>query len=241
MYYNAFNIQEKVAADGFAIIESIYSDAEINSIVQAIENVETTNPTFRKSADLFAIRQFFKEVSNANELLLTPKLNQLVHDVFGAGYFVVKSIYFDKPGNSNWFVSYHQDLTISVDKKQEEDGFVNWTVKQNQYAVQPPIAVLQNNFTIRVHLDDTDENNGALKVISASHLKGIYRAENIDFTQDKETACCVEKGGIMIMKPLLMHSSSRTINNRKRRVVHIEFSKSNLPAGINWAEMMLLN
>ena len=87
----------------------------------------------------------------------------------------MKSIYFDKPAGSNWFVSYHQDLTISVNAKIDLGGFGPWTVKQDQYAVQPPLQILENNFTIRIHLDDTDENNGALKVIPGSHLKGVCR------------------------------------------------------------------
>ena len=82
--------------------------------------------------------------------------------MFSDKYFVVKSIYFDKPQSSNWYVSYHQDLTISVDKKLEVDGFGFWTTKQNQFSVQPTLDILQNVVTIRIHLDDTDENNGAL-------------------------------------------------------------------------------
>jgi hypothetical protein len=42
----------------------------------------------------------------------------------------------------------------------------------------------------------------------------------------------------MIMKPLLLHSSSRTTNNQKRRVIHIEFSNQELPKEIQWAERM---
>jgi hypothetical protein len=38
-------------------------------------------------------------------------------------------------------VAYHQDLTVSVDKKVEIEGFGPWTVKQNQFAVQPPLPI----------------------------------------------------------------------------------------------------
>jgi ectoine hydroxylase-related dioxygenase (phytanoyl-CoA dioxygenase family) len=154
---------------------------------------------------------------------------------------VVKSIYFDKPEKSNWFVSYHQDLTISVDKKTETEGFGPWTVKQNQFAVQPILAILENIFTIRIHLDDTDENNGALKVINKSHAKSIYRPENIDWSIENETICNVNSGGIMLMKPLLLHGSNRTQNNKKRRVIHIEFSSMSLPENLNWSEYSTLN
>ena len=185
---------------------------------------------------MFAIRQFLKEVPAAQEIVFNGSLKQLIDELFGDEYFVVKSIYFDKPESSNWFVSYHQDLTISVDKKLDVEGFGPWTTKQNQFAVQPPLNILQDNFTIRVHLDNTNEENGALKVIPTSHLKGIYRPETIDWTTETEISCNVKKGGVMFMKPLLLHSSGRTTNNSKRRVLHIEFSRSLLPANLSWVE-----
>ena len=51
-----------------------------------------------------------------------------------------------------------------------------------------------------------------------------------------ETICKVKAGGIMVMRPLLFHASNRTTTNTKRRVIHIEFSKADLPLGIDWAE-----
>ncbi len=225
---------------GFTILSSIYSEKEINAISDAILDAESTNETFRKSADLFAIRQFLQEVPAAKALVLNENLKSLINTYFGTDYFVVKSIYFDKPASSNWFVAYHQDLTISVDIKGEIDGFGPWTVKQNQFAVQPPVAYLETNFTLRIHLDNTDENNGALYVIPGSHLKGIYRPETIDWTVEKETICAVPCGGVMIMNPLLLHSSRKTTNDQQRRVIHIEFSASELPKPLQWSERISL-
>ena len=221
---------------GFTTIENIYSTEEVQKIIETINQVDTSKDTFRKSNDLFAIRQFLKEVPETQNLIFNENLQNVISELFGKNYFVIKSIYFDKPETSNWYVSYHQDLTISVDKKIELDNFKFWTTKQNQFAVQPPIEILENIYTIRIHLDDTDENNGALKVIEKSHLKKIYRPENIDWQTENETICNVKKGGLMIMKPLILHSSSRTTNNKKRRVIHIEFSDANLPNGLNWSE-----
>ena len=155
---------------------------------------------------------------------------------FGKDYFITKSIYFDKPEKSNWFVAYHQDLTISVDKKVEIENFENWTVKQNQFAVQPPKEILEQNFTIRIHIDKTTKENGALKVLNKSHRKGIVRTESIEIENEIETICEIKKGGIMIMKPLIFHASSKTTNNERRRVIHLEFSNQKLPNELEWSE-----
>jgi ectoine hydroxylase-related dioxygenase (phytanoyl-CoA dioxygenase family) len=228
--------QYKIANDGFTVVNDIYTDAEVNNILKAIESADKTGPLFRQTDDLFAIRQFLKAIPSVSSLIFTDKLNLCLKQLFGDGYFAVKSIYFDKPALSNWFVARHQDLTISVDKKTEIDGYGPWTVKHNQFAVQPPLTILEDNFTIRIHLDDTDEGNGALKVIPGSHLDGVVRPETIDHEKVASVSCDVTAGGMMIMKPLLMHASGRTSNNKKRRVLHIEFSRAELPVGINWAE-----
>jgi ectoine hydroxylase-related dioxygenase (phytanoyl-CoA dioxygenase family) len=228
-----YNIEEK----GFTVIDNIFEDHEVNGILDMISGIDTSKPTFRKSADLFAIRQFFKELPDSIELLFNKKIKKTIEALFGTGCFVVKSIYFDKPEQSNWFVAYHQDLTISVAKKADISGFGPWTVKQDQFAVQPTTDILKSNFTIRVHLDDTNEENGALKVIPGSH-KEILRPENIDWEVASEYCCNVPKGGVMIMKPLLLHSSGRTINGRKRRVIHIEFGSRQLPDGLQWSEYL---
>jgi ectoine hydroxylase-related dioxygenase (phytanoyl-CoA dioxygenase family) len=185
---------------------------------------------------LFAIRQFLKELPQVVPLIFNSNLKTLIHALFDSNYFVVKSIYFDKPELSNWFVSWHQDLTIVVDKKADILGYGPWTVKQNQFGVQPPLDILKNNFTIRIHLDDTDQDNGALKVIPGSHKKGVYRPET--WAAETETTCNVNAGGVMVMRPLLLHASNRTTNNKKRRVVHIEFSKTELAEGLGWGEKM---
>jgi len=223
---------------GFSIVNNIYTEEEIENMLTVIVNADSDKSTFRKSEDLFAIRQFLKEVPEITEIVFNDKLKTLITDIFGNEFFVVKSIYFDKPEKSNWYVAYHQDLTISVDKKVELEGFGPWTTKQGQFAVQPPLAVLQRNFTVRIHLDDTDGNNGALKVIPQSHLKNIYRPETINWEVEKETICEVKKGGLMLMKPLILHSSSKTTNHQKRRVIHIEFSDVELPNAIQWSERL---
>ncbi len=229
------------AEQGYVVIPNIFSTIETENIKQVIEQSDKSKETFRKSADLFAIRQFLKELPDAVSHILNTCLVNTVREIFGQDYFITKSIYFDKPGASNWYVAYHQDLTISVDNKIETEGFGPWTTKQNQFAVQPPLVFLENNFTIRIHLDETNEDNGALKVIPGSHKKGIWRADKINLNLEQENICPVPAGGIMLMHPLLMHASGRTINNKQRRVIHIEFSNKELPGNLNWSEKIILN
>ena len=232
---------KELESEGFIIIENIYNNEEIENLISIIESAtenKIKESTFRQSQDLFAIRQFHKEIPKSLKYIFNEKLKNIIKNNFGEDFFITKSIYFDKPEKSNWFVSYHQDLTISVDKKMELKNFKNWTNKQNQFAVQPPIEILEKNFTIRIHLDKTTNENGALKIINKSHINRVCRIEDLDLKT--ETICEVDKGGIMIMKPLLFHTSNKTINNERRRVIHIEFSNQQLPNGLEWSEKKAL-
>lgn len=233
--------KKELLEKGFSVIETIYTHDEVQRILEVIATTDTSKDTFRKSSDLFAIRQFLKEVPATFDLIFNDQLRAVIKEVAGDDFFVVKSIYFDKPEASNWYVAYHQDLTISVDRKIDIANFGPWTTKQNQFAVQPPTTILENITTIRIHLDDTDEHNGALRVVSQSHLKKIYRPETINWEEETEVSCSVKQGGLMLMKPLTLHSSGRTTNNKKRRVIHIELSNVELPDALQWAERIDLD
>ncbi|MAX79833.1 MAG: phytanoyl-CoA dioxygenase [Crocinitomicaceae bacterium] len=227
---------------GYSVTAPLYSEHEVAQILTCIENAEQNEKAFLKTNDLFAIRQLLKHVPKLNEVLFNKNLKALVSSISANTYFLTKAIYFDKPSNSNWFVAYHQDLSISVDRKVAVDGYTNWTFKKEQYGVQPPLNILQDTVTIRIHLDTTNENNGALKVIPASHLHGIIRMdskEGLNF--ENEHICNVTKGGVMLMKPLTLHASNRTTNGKQRRVIHLEFNKQKLHSPLNWLEQHTVN
>lgn len=225
---------------GYALIDNIYSIDEIVSITNCIESHKIDDHLINESDKLYAIRQLIEAIPNLKGLIFNEKLLNILNQLFKSDYFLTKAIYFDKPPKSNWFVAYHQDISISVDKKTEIQGYKNWTHKKGIYGVQPPLKILEDTVTIRIHLDNTTKDNGALKVIPKSHLKGLIRKNTKDWNLEGEKICNVKQGGIMLMKPLLLHSSNRTINNKRRRVIHLEFNHNYLPNPINWLEYKTL-
>lgn len=224
----------KLEIQGFAIAHQLFSATEIGNIISTINSADRTGENFRQTEGLFAIRRLVSVVPSLSNVLFLDKIKQLIQSL-GNGYFLSKSIYFDKPPQSNWFVAYHQDLTINCKRKVETDGFINWTNKNGFYAVQPPVEYLHNTITVRIHLDDTDENNGALWVKPKTHLNGVIRLENIE-NINGDSICNVGEGSCMLMKPLLFHVSKRSTNNKQRRVIHLEFNNMLLPNGLEWDE-----
>lgn len=225
-----------ISADGFSILPDIFSEPEVDALIHFIETAATGNDNFRKDKDLFAIRNFIGELPGIQPLLWTPRFNRLIDQLLGTDYFLIKSIYFNKPTHSNWLVPWHQDLTISVDNKVTIEGFGPWTTKQGLCAVQPTADFLEDIYTMRIHLDDCDETNGALKVVKGSHKAGKMTDAEIAAFEKPPTSCPVRKGGIMIMRPMLLHASGKRTKPAERRVIHLEFTAKQLPSGLQWRE-----
>ena len=232
--------QSELAQNGFSSVKSVYSLSEINKIQNVISDWVLNNEGNEVSKDVFSIRRLLEKIPELKFHLFTPNLKRIINELGSMDTFLVKAIYFDKPEGFNWFVSYHQDLSITVDEKHPVEGYTKWTFKQGQVGVIPPKEVLENVFTIRIHLDDTDDENGALRIIPKSHLKGIRRVEDIEIEKSLEVLCPIEKGSVMLMKPLTFHASSKSKMNNRRRVIHLEFSDIELNDPLKWREKEIL-
>jgi ectoine hydroxylase-related dioxygenase (phytanoyl-CoA dioxygenase family) len=93
---------------------------------------------------------------------------------------------------------------------------------------------LETILTVRIHLDRTDGSNGALKVIPGSHLHGRLSPEEINGSKENGPTfrCDIPAGGVMLMRPLLLHASSPATTPQRRRVLHLEYSATQLPDGL---------
>ncbi|CAN5659034.1 hypothetical protein BH20ACI4_BH20ACI4_10430 [soil metagenome] len=51
---------------------------------------------------------------------------------------------------------------------------------------------------------------------------------------NETTVCRVKQGDCLIMRPLILHSSSAGTNPKNRRVIYLEFSAGDLPDGLEF-------
>ncbi len=121
----------------------------------------------RAAGNVYAMRNVLNLVPASRTLAESEPLTRLTRAVLGPGAFVVRGLLFDKTPEANWGVPWHQDLTIAVKARTEAAGYGPWTVKAGIPHVQPPVAVLEQMLTVRVHLDESDEPRGPLRVIRA--------------------------------------------------------------------------
>jgi hypothetical protein len=99
--------------------------------------------------------------------------------------------------------------------------------------VQPPVELLEQMLAVRIHLDPIDATNGARPPRHAP--PGPLESGANQLRQDlPEVTCNAAAGDALLMRPLLLHASSRATVDRPRRVLHIEYAGCNLPARLAW-------
>lgn len=149
---------------------------------------------------------------------------------------LVRAIYFDKSPENNWLVTWHQDKTVAVTEKFEHEHWGPWSMKADVWHVQPPLNVLENMITIRIHLDNTSRENGCLKLIPGSHKHGLLVNQNHELIRSNAAVYCeVAAGGALVMRPHVLHASEKSSVSRPRRVLHFEYASYELPKDIAWA------
>lgn len=219
----------QLATKGYEIVNDIYSAKEVDSLLVALNH--------KGLSGSFGLREFLLTNPAFLELIFTPNFKKAISRLFSGHPQAIKSLYFDKPPSANWLVNWHQDLTVNLENRAEAEGFIHWRTKDGRVTVQPSLDILESILTARIHLDDCDSSNGALRVIEGSHKRGVINLK--EWMADKqgiEQICEVKKGGVVFMSPLILHSSKRTENQKHRRVIHIEFSDRKLPNGLEWKE-----
>jgi ectoine hydroxylase-related dioxygenase (phytanoyl-CoA dioxygenase family) len=228
-------IRNAILQDGFAIIPHVLTPAEVDALKHALARV--TNPlAARKRGATYALRNLLEASPEVRILAKTALVRDLVEPILGKKCFPIRGILFDKIPDANWKVPFHQDVTIAVREKIETEGFGPWSVKAGVLHTQPPVAVLESMLSVRLHLDDCHERNGALRLVPGSHLLGRIAESDIESIRQHwgERVGGVSMGGALLMRPLLLHASSQSQIPEHRRVIHIDFAAGALPGALRW-------
>lgn len=203
-----------------------------------------TGPLFDVGADLERALSGFSN-AGSRQLLALPWCAQLaarilahptIRPALPLDAVAVQCTYFEKTRGQNWLVPLHQDLGIPVMERVDHPAWSGWSMKEGGLFVQPPLEVLQQLLAVRIHLDACGLDDGPLRVVSGSHRIGRLSSRDALLERDRqgETVCTVERGAALLMKPLILHASSKASGHSRRRVLHFLFGAAVLPHGLRW-------
>jgi ectoine hydroxylase-related dioxygenase (phytanoyl-CoA dioxygenase family) len=217
---NADTPESGLERNGFIIIDSFLSIGETERLCRE---------TLSGASGSAGLRQPHISIPAVANLVKSAAIRNLVERVLGPSAFIVRSILFNKTAESNWGVPWHQDLTIAVGERRDIPGFVGWSVKDGIHHAQAPREVLEQMLTVRLHLDDCGIENGPLRVLPGTHTSGWLDSDAINRLKREipEHICVASRGSALVMRPLLLHASSRATKPGHRRVLHLDFAADN--------------
>lgn len=218
----------KFDRDGYAIIDDALTSDECESLIQLLVGLP-------REANRGGIRNLIGHAAIAS-LVQHPSIVLPVQQILGPTAFAYKATLFEKTPDANWLVTWHQDTFIPLASRADLPGWSGWCVKAGTIHARPPAAIMEQMLAVRIHLDASTSQNGSLRVLPASHMRGYLSEAEIANTnaESNSTMCLVPHGGLLLMRPLILHASSKSVGSEPRRVIHFEFSNVTLPSGLDW-------
>jgi ectoine hydroxylase-related dioxygenase (phytanoyl-CoA dioxygenase family) len=212
---------------GFATIPCVFTAHEISTLLGQIsaQSLMRSRAGFRHALRNGAVAAFARQT----------RLAALAANILGSAAVPYRATIFDKSPTSNWLVVWHQDTALPILERRDVAGWGPWSMKDSITYAHAPAAALERVVALRVHLDDSAADNGPLRVLPGTHAQGVLDDGAIHrlASEVEPVDCLVPLGGVIAMKPLIVHASSKSRSSQPRRVLHIEYAPSlELPDGL---------
>jgi ectoine hydroxylase-related dioxygenase (phytanoyl-CoA dioxygenase family) len=224
------SVSHQVEECGYAIIPDVLSSEEVKRLASDLQS-----------------QQLPRSRAGVRHMLSVPCVAQIAHDlrllglaqkILGRDAFPFRTTLFDKAPDSNWLITWHQDTALPLMQKLETPGWGPWSVKQNVTYAHAPAVSLEQVIALRLHLDDSTEENGPLRIVPGSHRHGVFSDQQVEaaVASADTVTCIVPQGGAILMRPLIIHASSKSRSSAPRRVLHVEYAtRTAVPAPLELA------
>jgi hypothetical protein len=205
--------------EGFFVETDVISHIECNALIDSVMR------TF--GGTRAGIRNLMQNDA-VGRIASDDRLLTIAKQFLGSSATPYRATLFQKTGQANWLVAWHQDTVLPLKRRFDHAEWGPWSKKEGiDYAIAPSWA-LSTIIALRIHLDASTPLNGPLRVIPKSHLLGVLPERDvIEHAYNSESVQCITTtGGVVAMRPLLIHASSKATINSPRRVLHIEYAET---------------
>jgi ectoine hydroxylase-related dioxygenase (phytanoyl-CoA dioxygenase family) len=209
-----------IREQGFGIIPNVLAQQDVDDLLEELSqaNLPRSRAGVRHAMKLATVAA----VARGSQLFGIAK------QILGSAAFPFRATLFDKSPTANWLVVWHQDTALPLRERHESPGWGPWSVKDGVIYAHAPAYALSQVLALRLHLDDSTGDNGPLRVLPKTHTLGVLSDEELHDLSTRVAAidCLVPRGGVLAMRPLIVHASSKSQSNAPRRVLHIEYAAS---------------
>jgi len=226
--------------DGFTLLPSVFSSEEMDSQTASLTEAlrRASESVLERQGVVYAARNVLEVWPQTESIWRRQPLFDLLEEVLGNRFGLVRVLYFDKPPEASWSLPWHKDLTVAVRKNHlPSSHFRNPTTKAGVPHVEAHLDLLENMVTARIHLDDMTIANGPIRVMPGSHLSG----KAVLYDELKSRTIIAKRGDVLLIRPLVAHCSLPSAANTPghRRILHLEFAgQPNLHDGYEWHDYL---
>jgi ectoine hydroxylase-related dioxygenase (phytanoyl-CoA dioxygenase family) len=210
----------EVDETGFALLHDVFSPELVE---RTLEEIERLSPRHSRAGARHVLG-----LCPIAKMARGPQLMNVARTVLGADAVPFRATLFEKTLAANWLVTWHQDTALPLRERQELQGWGPWSMKEGITYAHAPSTVLSRVLALRIHFDDSNSTNGPLRVLPGTHEMGVLNDDQIHDLSERITPieCVVSKRGVVAMRPLVVHASSKSQVEMPRRVLHIEYAAS---------------
>lgn len=219
-----------VRDEGFSIVENVFSGRECDEFVAVLSR--TLERRGRAGTRHLMKNPFVAALASDFRLI------DIARRTLGNRAIPYRVTLFEKTNRANWLVVWHQDTALPLSSHNASPAWGPWSQKDGILYAHAPTWALTSIVALRIHLDASTKENGPLRVIPGSHAGGVLTDEQVySLARTRDSVdCVVPRGGVLALRPMLIHSSSKSTSDLPRRVLHIEYAESlDLGEGVSLA------
>ncbi len=215
---------------GYSIIEGVFARTDMERVLEGLSSAALARTK--------AGARHVLGVPVVRDLAADPRMLTIATEFVGLGAVPFRATLFDKSPTANWLVVWHQDTALPLRERFEDTTWGPWSSKAGVLYAHAPSCALEQVVALRVSLDDSSSTNGPLRVLPNTHRSGVLTDVAIEQLIRNATPldCVARAGDVVVIRPLTVHASSKSVDDQPRRVLHVEYvATMNLTAGIQLA------
>jgi ectoine hydroxylase-related dioxygenase (phytanoyl-CoA dioxygenase family) len=185
----------RLSEDGYEIERAVLSHKECDALIAALSEARRSRA---------GVRHLMRNPAVA-EVAADPRLLAVAKAALGVEAIPYRATLFEKAGKANWLVPWHRDTALPLEASFDAPGWGPWSEKEGILYAHAPAWALSKVIALRVHLDASTTKNGPLRVVPGSHHARIEIGQ-ASWPVGGDTECVVPKGGVLAMRPLIIHA-----------------------------------
>lgn len=216
---------EQLQRVGASRVSAALAGGQLFTLLSSIRPETAAGAVRARSQSAYGARALLVERPHLRRLFAELMLDRIAEAVLGDGALPIDAVFFDKCSDANWAVPAHQDVVVPIPPSADRASVRNLRHRHGITYGEPADHVLEELVALRVHFDDAGAENGGLSIAHGTHTRGrLSSADILRIPAESYTMYDCRAGDVLLMKPLAVHRSGRSVVPAHRRVLQISYA-----------------